>query len=175
MTRVGVQLHLHRLARALGVPDDAGLAVARTASMVLPTALVTAKYWCGLAIRLASPSAPASNAREVAQELQEPLDVADAVDEQLEAGPEVVVALGVAELDWAAVVVDVPRREVVERGERRAVLGEEPVAGHDEHAEPERHRELAQVGLQLGVRCRDVGPGAPAFLSSMTATGSPLK
>ena len=33
-----------------------------TAWMVLPTALVTAKYWCGLAIRLTRPSAPSSKA-----------------------------------------------------------------------------------------------------------------
>ena len=34
----------------------------RTASRVLPTALETAKYWCGLAIRLTSPSSDWANA-----------------------------------------------------------------------------------------------------------------
>ena len=34
----------------------------RTASMVEPTALVTAKYWCGLAMRLVTPEASSSKA-----------------------------------------------------------------------------------------------------------------
>ena len=34
----------------------------RAAVIVEPTALVTAKYWCGFAMRMTSPSAVSSNA-----------------------------------------------------------------------------------------------------------------
>ncbi len=48
---------------------------------------------------------------------------------------------------------------MVEGSERRAVLGFEAVAGEGEDAESEGHRELAQVGLKLGVGgcCADSG------------------
>ena len=59
--------------------------------------------------------------------------------------------------DDRAVVVDVPRRVVVGGRERGAVLGEDAVAGHRDDAEPERHRQLADVGLDLRLRGGDVG------------------
>lgn len=70
----------------------------------------------------------------------------------------------VARLQRLAVIVDVPRREVVERRERGAVFRQNAVAGQREHAEPKRHRKLAQVSAQLGVRGRDIRRLAPGLL-----------
>ena len=63
---------------------------------------------------------------------------------------------------------------MVQRGERRAVLGEESVAGDGEHREAKRHRELAQVRLQLRVRRSDVGLGAAGLLELQHRDGEPV-
>ena len=134
-----------------------------TAWTVLPTALVTAKYWCGLAMRLAEPVRALIERGEVADQLQEPVLVVEALQCRLQRSHGLAV-LHVPRRDGHAVVVDVPRGEVVEGSERRAVLGLDPVGGEREDAEAERHGELAQVGLQLGVRGGDVGGGAAGLL-----------
>ena len=54
----------------------------RTASMVLPTASDTAKYWCGLAIRLTRPSSVAGERDVAGQQLEEPVVLEHAVQQQ---------------------------------------------------------------------------------------------
>ena len=46
---------------------------------------------------------------------------------------------------------------MVQRGERGAVLRQYAVGGDGEDGEPERHRQLAHVGVELRVRGGDVG------------------
>lgn len=99
------------------------------------------------------------------QQLQESFLVEQAVDEHVQGGG----CLGTDRGDAVggggivyeggengAVVVDVPRRVVVQRGERGAVPGDHAVGDHGEHAEPERVRELAQIGGDLRLRRGDV-------------------
>ena len=81
--------------------------------MVLPTALVTAKYWCGLAIRLLQPVRALVERGEVAHQLQEPLLVVEPVERGLQRGHRFAVFACDPGRDGHAVVVDVPRREVV--------------------------------------------------------------
>ncbi len=154
---VGVQLHLHGLARALGVPDDARLAVALHGLDGATHRLGHGEVLVGLGDPLLETFRPLVECREVAQQLKEPLEVEDPVDEELQPGAQV----AVTRLDDCgnrlAVVVDVPGREVVQRRERRAVLREQAVTDDRQQAEPERHRELADVRLDLRMRGAHVG------------------
>ena len=136
------------------MPDDAGLAVGlATASIVLPTALVTAKYWCGFAIALAEPAVALVERDEAVHQLQEPLLVEEPVQGDLEPGEPVAPSSPSASAAQGdAVVVDVPRRVVVERRERRAVARGDAIADQVSTQNRNADRELAEVRLQLRVR-----------------------
>lgn len=129
---LGVELHLHGLTGALGVPHDAGPTVGvhgadgGTDGFGHCEVLV----WLGDAFDQAGLGGVEGG--EVAVELAESFDVEHAVDEEVEFGDGFRGAVEGGEGgDGAAVVVDVPGREVVPRGERRAVAGGEVVGGDD--------------------------------------------
>ncbi len=160
---IGVQLHLHRLARALGVPDDAGLAVRLDRLHGAADGLGHREVLVRLRDALAQAGGVFIECSEIAHELEEALLIEQAVErivDRLDRDPDLDAGLG----EWLAVVIDVPGREMVERCERRAVLRLEPVAREREHAEPERHRKLAQVRLQLRVGGSDAGGCRPRAL-----------
>ena len=153
---VGVELHLHRLAGALCVPDDAGLAVAAHGLDGAGERLRDGEVLVRLGDPLVEPARALVERGEPAQELQEPLLVVDTVQRELQPGHRLAVQARRAGCDDLAVVIDVPRREVVQKCERRPVLREQPVGDQSEHGEPERHRELVQVRLDLRVGGGDV-------------------
>ncbi len=105
---------------------------------------------------LAEPAVDRGERGVPAQQLQESLLLEDPVQQQLQPGDGRTVGARAARGHLRPVLVDVPSREVVQLSERRAVPGGDAVGDDGEHREPERHRELTQVGLQLGVRCRQV-------------------
>ncbi len=167
-----VQLHLHRLARALRVPDDARTSVATYRLRRRGDRLGDGEVLVRLRHPLVQAVLVGVEGDEAAQQLAETLGVEQPVEgdlqrrARLDLAEEAVVvhqvqrpvSLGpTVRPDEATVVVHVPRRVVVERCERRPVLGHDPVADHGEHAEAERHRQLAQVGAELCVGGGDVG------------------
>jgi len=89
-----------------------------TACTVLPTALVTAKVLVRLGDSLRQTVGALVEGGEVAQQLQETLLVEHALEQVLQASTQMGVVDLVAELDRLAVVVDVPRREMVERRDK---------------------------------------------------------
>lgn len=89
---------------------------------------------------------------KVALELDKAHRVEYAPDEVFEGQADVIIFVRLVHLDRAPVVVDVPRRHVVVRGEGGSVLGVEAVAGDNDVSEAESHRELRNIGLEL-VKC----------------------
>ena len=154
---VGVELHLHRLARALGVPHHPGLAVGFGGRHCGPDGLGDREVLVRLGDSFDEPVTARVERHEVALQLQEPFGVAHAVDQVLQFDTQVEVVRIAGEGRAPAVVVDVPGRVVVQRRERRSVAGGDAVADDGEHGEPERHRKLTQVGVQLGMGGRQPG------------------
>ena len=149
----GVELHLHGLAGALGVPHDAGPAVGVHGAHGGTDGFGDGEVLVGLGDAFDQAGLGGVEGGEVAVELAESFDVEHAVDEEVEIGCGFRGAFEGGEGgDAAAVVVDVPGREVVPRGERRAVAGGEVVGGDDDDGEAERHGEFVETGAQLVVR-----------------------
>ena len=146
-----VELHLHRLAGALRVPDDAGAAVTVDGVDGGRDGFRHGEVLVGFGDALAEAFFGLIERDEVAHDLPEPVDVEQARQREVEFGRRLTVEVGLAELHEVALFVDVPRREVVVRRPRRTVLRADAVARDNERAEPERHRKLAQVRLQLVV------------------------
>ena len=147
---VGVQLHLHRLARPLRVPDHPGPPVAAHRLDRLAHRLGDRE----VLVRLRDPldhAVSVAGERHVAeQQVKEPVVPEHAVQQEHD---RLVDQVGGGLLDRLAVVIHVPRREVLERCERRPVLHRETVGDHAHHVAPERQRQLSHVRAgQLRVR-----------------------
>ena len=154
----GVELHLHGFSGALGVPDDAGAPVGVHGADGGADGLGHGEVLVGFGDALDQAGFGLVEGGEVPVELAEPFDVEHAVDEQVEFGGGFGCAVSGGEgVDAAPVVVDVPGREVVPRGEGRAVAGGEVVGGDDDDGEAERHGEFVEIGAQLVVG--DLGGG----------------
>ena len=104
----GVELHLHGLARALGVPDDAGLAVALDREHSAGHSLGDSEVLVRLRDALRQPSSALVERNEVPLQLQETLLVRDPEQQHLQRRRVLAVNL-LVEAHGAAVVVDVPR------------------------------------------------------------------
>ena len=137
------------------MPDDAGAPVAAHRGDGGADGLRHREVLMRLGDALAEAGVGFVERDEVAQDLPEPFDVEQAREGEVELVRRDAVRVGLAELHEVALVVDVPRREVVVRRPRRAVLRADAVARDDERAETKSHRELAQVRLQLVVGALD--------------------
>ena len=90
--QVGVEFHLHGLARALGVPDDAGLAVALDGGDSRSDGFGDGEVLVRLGDPLRVPLGTGIEGDEVPLQLQEPLRIADSVDQVLEFDTETVIS-----------------------------------------------------------------------------------
>jgi hypothetical protein len=158
----GVQLHLHGLAGALGVPDHADPSVGADGLDGGADGLGHGEVLVRFRDAFGEPGGVLVEGDEVVEELAEALEVEQAVQRPVDLGVVLAVGSGLPHGDGVAVVVHVPGGEVVPGGERRAVAGVDAVGGDHERGEAERHRQLGHIGLQLverGLGGRGSGAG----------------
>ena len=139
---VGVELHFHGFAGALGVPHDASFSVGFDSEYGAADCFGDGEVlvWFGDAFGEAVTVFVERGV--VAQQLQEAVLVVEAVDGVFEAGDGFAID-GAVGVDGFAVVVDVPGGEVVEGCEGGAVFGVDSVAGEGEDAVAECEGEFA--------------------------------
>ena len=140
------------------MPDDAGLAGGVDGLEGGVDGLAHGEVLVGFGNALRDVAGVLVECGEVEDHVEESAQVEQAVGEGLQLG-------GVrAGLDGGAEVVHLPRRVVVQRGERRAVLSADPVADDGGDHAAEGGAELCQVGSDLGVGLGDGGIGCAGLL-----------
>ena len=167
---VGVELHFHGFAGALGVPDDARFSVRFDGQYGAADCFGDGKVLVGFRDAFGEAVAVLVEGGVAAQQLQEAVLVVETVDGVFEAGDGFAVD-GAVGVDGIAVVVDVPGREVVEGREGGAVFGVDSVAGEGEDAVAESEGEFAQVGVKLGVGGGDIRSFGAGFFEFDDADG----